>query len=178
MLSKIFRVIANAVRLIGKPCYSRLLCVSRTTRVEVSRKGRLAVGKNFRTRHNVELLVRDTAAMEIGDNVFLNSGCILTAREKISIGEGTIFGPGVMVFDNDHAIRDGYVCDNEFVTAPVTIGKNVWVGAGALILKGAVLEDGCVVAAGSVVKGRVRSGTVFVQKRTGEEIPMERKEKF
>ena len=177
MLSKFFRVIYNAVRLIGKPCYSRLLCIGRTTRVEISRKGRFAVGHNFRTRHNVEILVRDAAALEIGDNVFFNSGCILTAREKISVGEGTIFGPGVMVFDNDHAMRDGRVLDNEFVTAPVTIGKNVWVGAGALILKGAVLEDNCVVAAGSVVKGRVRSGTVFVQKRKGEEIPMEGAEK-
>ena len=173
MLSKMFRVIANAVRLIGKPCYGRLLCIGRSTRVEVSRRGHLSVGRNFRTRHNVEILVRDTATVEIGDNVFFNSGCILTAREKISVGDGTIFGPGVMVFDNDHAMRDGRVLDTEFVTAPVSIGKNVWVGAGALILKGAVLEDGCVVAAGSVVKGRVKSGTVFVQKRKGEEIPME-----
>ena len=165
MLSKICRVICNAVRLIGKPCYVRLLCMSADTRVEVSRKGRLTVGRGFRTRRNVEILVRGKANIEIGDKVFFNSGCILTARERISVGEGTILGPNVMVFDNDHAIKDGRVCDNEFVTAPVSIGKNVWIGAGAMILKGAVLEDNCVVAAGSVVKGHVKSGTIFVQKR-------------
>jgi acetyltransferase-like isoleucine patch superfamily enzyme len=165
-------VIYNAIRLVGRKSYGRLLCVSADTKVEVSRKGRLSVGRGFRTRRNVELLVRGNATMEIGDGVFFNSGCILTAREKIAIGSGTIFGPGVMVFDNDHAIKDGKVCDNEFVTAPVTIGKNVWVGAGALILKGAVLEDDCVVAAGSVVKGHVKSGTIFVQKRQGSTIEM------
>ena len=172
MLSKLCRVIYNAIRLMGRKSYGRLLCISADTKVEVSRRGRLTVGKTFRTRRNVELLVRGNAALEIGDNVFFNSGCILTARERISVGSGTIFGPGVMVFDNDHAMRGGRVCDNEFVTAPVTIGKNVWVGAGAIILKGAVLEDDCVVAAGSVVKGHVKSGTIFVQKRQGSTIEM------
>lgn len=165
MLSKICRVICNAVRLIGKPCYGRLLRVSADTRVEVSRKSRLSVGRNFLTRRNVEILVRDKAALEIGDNVYINSGTIVTVREKVIIGDGALIGPGVVIFDNDHAIVDGRVCDNKFVTAPVIIGKNVWIGAGAMIFKGAVLEDNCVVAAGSVVKGHVKSGTIFVQKR-------------
>ena len=55
---------------------------------------------------------------------------------------------------------------------PIRIGKNVWIGAGSMILKGACIEDGCIIAAGSVVKGRVEKGNVFVQKRQATLIPI------
>lgn len=46
------------------------------------------------------------------------------------------------------------------------------VGTGAIILKGAVIDDDCIIAAGSVVKGRVEKGNVFVQKRHASLIPI------
>ena len=49
----------------------------------------------------------------------------------------------------------------EFLSAPVTIGQNVWVGANVVILRGTTLGDGCVVGAGCVVKGEVAPGTVL-----------------
>lgn len=172
MANKIIRLIYNGIRFVGNPAYSNLLAVEPSTRISKSAGAILKIGKKFRSRHNVELNIRDKAIIEIGNDVFLNSGCIITAREKVVIGDNTIFGPNVVVYDNDHIIRDGRILDNEFETEPVIIGANVWIGAGAIILKGAVIEDNCVIAAGCVVKGKVESNNIMIQKRDTELRPI------
>lgn len=172
MANKIIRLIYNGIRFIGNPAYSNLLAVEFSTRISKSSVSTLKIGKKFRARHNVEINIRDNAVVEIGDDVFLNSGCIITAREKVVIGDSTIFGPNVVIYDNDHMICDGTIVDNKFVTEPVVIGSNVWIGAGTIILKGSSIGDNCVIAAGSIVKGRVESGKMMVQKRDKEFYPI------
>lgn len=172
MANKIIRLIYNGIRFVGNPAYSNLLALEPSTRISKSAGALLKIGEKFRTRHNVELNVREKAIIQIGNNVFLNSGCIITAREKVMIGDNTIFGPNVVVYDNDHMIRNGRIIDNEFETDPIVIGANVWIGAGAIILKGAVIEDNCVIAAGSVVKGKVESNNIMIQKRNTELYPI------
>lgn len=164
MFGKAMRCLYNSVRFIGLPNYRRLLAIDSTAQIDMNRCAELSIGARFRARRNVEIHIR-SGQLHIGDDVFLNSGCIITAREKISVGSGTIFGPNVLVYDHDHAVLNGCVVDNQFVTAPITIGKNVWIGAGTIVLKGAVIEDNCVIAAGSVVTGTVPAGSVMVQKR-------------
>ena len=69
-------------------------------------------------------------------------------------------------------LDDGYVFDstdgvrrNEYLTAPITIGKNCWIGANTVILRGTTIGDNCLIAAGSVVKGNYADGSVVIQKR-------------
>lgn len=172
MASKIVRLIVNGLRFVGNSAYANLLAVEPSVRISKSKGAVLKIGKKFRARHNVELNIRNKAILEIGSDVFLNSGCMITARERVTIGDHTIFGPNVVIYDNDHKIRNGKVLDNEFETAPVVIGKNVWIGAGAIILKGSVIEDNCVIAAGSIVKGRVESNHILIQKKNTELRPI------
>lgn len=172
MANKIIRLIYNGIRFIGNSAYSNLLAVEPSTRISKSAGSILKIGKRFRARHNVEINVRDNAIIEIGNDVFLNSGCIITARENVVIGDNTIFGPNVVVYDNDHMICEGRIVDNKFVTEPVVIGSNVWIGAGAIILKGSSIGDNCVIAAGSVVKGKVESNNMLIQKRGSELHPI------
>lgn len=174
MIGKVCRVIYNSLRFIGHHAYKSLLGVTASTRIDESSDSSLQIGRNFRTRRNVELNIRKNAKVTIGDNVFLNSGCMITARQRVVIGSNTIFGPNVIVYDHDHVIRDGHVIDNEFVTEEVIIGSNVWIGAGAIILKGSVIEDNCIIAAGSVVKGKVESGNIMLQKRNPTIKPLQR----
>lgn len=168
MANKLVRLLYNGIRGIGNPVYHRLLAVEPTTRICCSSGAILNIGKGFRARHHVEINVRDNAVLEIGKNVFLNSGCVITTRERIQIGENTILGPNVLIYDNDHEIRDGKIMDNAFTTEPVTIGTNTWIGAGSIILKGTYIGDNCIIAAGSVVKGTVESGCIMIQKRKTE----------
>lgn len=172
MANKIIRVLYNRIRFIGNPAYSNLLAVEPSTRISRSAGATLEIGRKFRARHNVEINVRDKAIIEIGNDVFLNSGCIITAREKVVIGDNTIFGPNVVVYDHDHLIRNGEIIDNEFETKPVIIGANVWIGAGAILLKGAIIGDNCVIAAGSVVKGKIEGNNMMIQKRDTELRPI------
>ena len=46
------------------------------------------------------------------------------------------------------------------IAKPITVGNNVWIGAGATILAGATIGDDSVIGAGSVVKGNIPSGVV------------------
>lgn len=71
------------------------------------------------------------------------------------------------MYDHDHDYKMGLNSDSaqeRYLKAPIIIGKNCWIGANTIILRGTVLGDGCVVGAGSVVKGIVPAGTVYTQK--------------
>lgn len=166
MFNKLVTVVINGIRNIGKKNYRNLLCIDKTTIISIDNKAKFNVGYKFRTRKNVEINVRDGANLNIGNNVFLNSGCIITAREKIQIGDNTIMGPYVIIYDNDHKITNGEIEHNSYDTAPIIIGKNVWIGAGTIILRGTEIGDNCVIASGTVVKGRIDSRTVLIQKRS------------
>ena len=56
----------------------------------------------------------------------------------------------------------------KFRSKPISIGKNCWIGANTVILKGTVIGDNCVIGAGSVISGVYGSGLVIVQKRIEE----------
>lgn len=132
--------------------------------LQVGKRSKLILHKNVSIRRETEINVRDDAIVEIGENSFLNSNCIITAHEKIIIGNNVEFGPGVMVFDHDHKFSDGYK-NREFNTDEIVIGNNVWIGAGSIILRGTHIGDNCVIAAGSIIKGNYPPETLVYQKR-------------
>ena len=88
----------------------------------------------------------------------MNNNCIVACRDKIVIGEGTEFGPAVYLYDHDHI--HSYVTgkNDGYNTQPIMIGKNCWIGANTVLLKGTVLGDNCVVGAGSVVTKDIPAG--------------------
>jgi maltose O-acetyltransferase len=96
--------------------------------------------------------------IRLGGNVFLNFNCVILDVVEVSIGEGTQIGPAVQIFTADHprdpaARREGL----EF-GRPVYIGRNVWIGGGAVILPGITIGDDAVIGAGSVVTRNVAPG--------------------
>lgn len=137
--------------------------------VEVNRGGKFYLGNMVRVHSGCKIKVRSDADFYIGDNVKVNYNCIFICRKKIQIGEGTEFGPSVYVYDHDHDFRAG-LKNNKFNEAPVVIGKNCWIGANTVILRGSELGDGCVVAAGSVISGKYEPNSVIIQKRTDKVI--------
>ena len=89
--------------------------------------------------------------VHLGDGVFINFGCVILDVVTVHIGPGTQIGPGVQILTADHP-RDAAVraLMLEF-GRPVTIGRNVWIGGGAMILPGITIGDDAIVGAGSVV---------------------------
>lgn len=96
----------------------------------------------------------------IGKNVFMNDGCKITSRGRVEIGEGTIMGQNVLIYDHDHDYKSDDMKKN-YVVDEVIIGKNVWIGSGVIILKGVHIGDGAVIAAGSIVTKDVPANYLF-----------------
>ena len=98
------------------------------------------------------------ARITLGDYVAVNNGLLIISAERVDIGDGCLIGGGVQILDFDaHGIAPGERRASIGRVAPVTLGKNVWVGNGAIILKGTGIGDDSIVAAGSVVAGAAGS---------------------
>jgi acetyltransferase-like isoleucine patch superfamily enzyme len=90
--------------------------------------------------------------IKIGDDVGV-SGCTITAREKIIIGNEVLIGSGVVITDNDAhpVLPEKRRFSDNILSQPVVIGNNVFIGARSLILKGVTIGDNAVIGAGSIV---------------------------
>lgn len=98
----------------------------------------------------------------LGDDVFLNYGCVLLDVCRITIGSGTQIGPQVQIYAADHprdpeARRQGLENGR-----PVTIGRNVWIGGMAILLPGVTVGDDAIIGAGTVVTRDVPPGATVV----------------
>lgn len=91
------------------------------------------------------------ATIEIGRDAYINRGCVIASRERITIGRGAAIAEQCIIYDTDwHPLPDAP--DHERVpTASVVIGAGAWVGARCIILKGVTIGEFAVVGAGSVV---------------------------
>jgi maltose O-acetyltransferase len=96
--------------------------------------------------------------ISLGDGVFLNFNCIILDVVEVTIGDGTQIGPAVQIYAADHP-RDAETRKTgvEF-GRPVRIGKDVWIGGGAIILPGVTIGNDAIIGAGSVVTRDVAPG--------------------
>lgn len=136
--------------------------------LEFNRGSKISLGKKIRVHSGSKIKVRPGAELIISDNVKINYYCIIACQDKIVIGEGTEFGPSVYLYDHDHDYRKGLSANSNeerFKNAPIEIGKNCWIGANTIILKGTKIGDNCVIGAGCVLNGHYESNSIIVQKR-------------
>ncbi|MBW3079614.1 sugar O-acetyltransferase [Bifidobacterium simiiventris] len=94
----------------------------------------------------------------LGRNVFINWGCMLMDRGGISIGDDSFLGPNVQLITINHMKDPARRATT--VSRPITIGKRVWIGAGAIILQHVTVGDGAIVGAGAIVTHDVPAGTI------------------
>lgn len=96
--------------------------------------------------------------IEVGDNFFINSGCIILDGAKV------IFGDNVFVAPHCGFYTAGHPLDHERrnlgleYALPITIGNNVWIGGHVCILPGVSIGDNSVIGAGSVVNKDIPAG--------------------
>lgn len=101
----------------------------------------------------------------IGNRVSINYRNVISVAKSVVIGDDTMIAGNVLIFDNiSHPIspRRRLARDHLRVheAEPVTIGKNVWIGVNAVILRGVSIGDNSIVAAGSVVTKPVPPNTL------------------
>ena len=96
--------------------------------------------------------------ISLGHGVFLNFNCVILDVAAGSFGDHTQIGPGVQILTADHP-RDPEVRKSGLENGrEIHIGRNVWIGGGAIILPGVNVGDDAIIAAGAVVTRDVAPG--------------------
>lgn len=89
--------------------------------------------------------------IEIGENFYANMNCVMLDGAKIHIGDNVFIAPNVGIYTAGHPLDAEQRNRGLEYARPVTIGDNVWIGAGVSILPGVTIGNNSVIGAGSVV---------------------------
>lgn len=97
-----------------------------------------------------------------GSNVYANFNLTLVDDTDIFVGDNVMFGPNVVIATAGHPVDPPLREKVAQFNIPVRIGRNVWIGAGAIVLPGVTIGDNAVVGAGSVVTKDIPPNVVAV----------------
>ncbi len=101
--------------------------------------------------------VGKTATLNIGDNLYMNSGATITAWHEIRIGNNVMMAPASTIMDdNRHEVEPG----SPLSDGPTVIEDNVWLGRNVVVLPGVTIGAGSVIAANSVVAKNIPSSVL------------------
>ena len=98
--------------------------------------------------------------ISIGDDFTGNFNLTILDEAPVTIGDYVFIGPNVGIYTVNHALLPDQRNAGIMRSLPVTIGNNVWIGAGTTVLAGVTIGDNVVIAAGAVVTRDVPAGTV------------------
>lgn len=99
--------------------------------------------------------------IRLGRNVFINQGCRLNDIGGIEIGDEVMIGPDVSLITSGHPV-DPRTRRSGITAAPIRIGRNVWIGARAMILQGVTVGEDSVIGAGAIVTSDIPPSTLAV----------------
>ncbi len=100
--------------------------------------------------------------VHFGNNIYANFGLTLVDDTHIYVGDSCMFGPNVVVATAGHPIVPKLREKAYQYNASVHIGRNVWIGAGVLIMPGITIGDNSVIGAGSVVTKDIPANVIAV----------------
>ena len=130
--------------------------------------GNINIGERFFVRDFCRISVQFSGSLEIGDGVFFNNFSSINCIDKITIGDNSIFGESVKLYDHNHEYGfnpDFFVDKNNYKTAPIEIGENCWIGSNTVILKGVVIGDNTIVGAGCIIHKSIPANSIVKNKQ-------------
>ena len=123
-------------------------------------EGPIVLGRNCRIRGGparTHLTTRPNGRIEFGADAGISFGGVIYSEKLVTIGDRSSVGPYVTIFDTSfHPVDEG----GETKTAPIEIGRNVWIGRHVMILPGVRIGDHSVVGSGAVVSREVPPRTL------------------
>ena len=123
---------------------------------------RINIGRKVGYRNNVRFYLERDAELVIGDRCFFNNDCSINVQKRVEIGENTLFGEGVKLYDHNHifAEKDKPIFRQGFRIGEIHIGANCWICSNCVILKGVHIGDNCVIGAGCIISEDVPDNTI------------------
>ena len=138
--------------------------------------GKIFLGGGVAIARGTELLASG-GEIDVGEGTFVGPWSNLVARKRISVGRNCLIAERVTIRDQDHNIRGSQgitILDSGFRVAAIAIGDDVWIGAGAVVLRGVSVGNGAVIAANAVVTRDVGAGEIVAgmpARKIGERAP-------
>jgi acetyltransferase-like isoleucine patch superfamily enzyme len=129
--------------------------------VKTTAGGKLTASGKIRLDSGAELISQ--GQLTVGQNFVMNGYSRVIAHERIDIGDNVVVARFVSILDHDHAFNRNATGDlvfNGYITAPVRIGNNVWLGDKVSILKGITIGDNVIIGANSVVTKDIPSNCI------------------
>ncbi len=114
--------------------------------------GQLHVNQPFRCDYGCNI--------HVGDNFFANFNLTVLDEAEVRFGRNVFVGPNVSIFTACHPLDPDERASGVQWAEAVTVGDDVWIGGGAIILPGVTVGDGAVIGAGSVVTRDVPARTL------------------
>ncbi len=111
------------------------------------------------------ITIHQGGILKFGNKVFFNNYCSINCLQRISIGDNTLFGEGVKLYDHNHE----YHYQNELLTVErekfkkgfIEIGKNCWIGSNVTILNNVHIGDNVIIGANTLIHKSVPSGVII-----------------
>lgn len=128
--------------------------------IRVTDGGRLSIGQNCNISSDVSIIVKG-GVVTIRDNVFIGKGSVIVSNDLIVIGSDSQVAEYCTIRDQDHNIKNIPIRNSGMVTAPITIGKDCWLGAKVTVTKSVEIGNHSVVGANSVVTKNIPEKEVF-----------------
>ncbi|WP_421535688.1 acyltransferase [Priestia sp. D3YE.R1] len=164
-ISYVLRVAYNIIHLPilsllngGRVKFSWVQKISPKAHLSLDKKGKIILSERCLLEEGTHVRAGKNSCIQFGEKVYFNRNCTITSHNSISIGDFTTVGPNTCIYDHDHDFRG----NRGFISAPVKIGKNVWIGANVTILKGVTIGDNAVIGAGCVIRKNIPESTVAV----------------
>lgn len=121
----------------------------------------ITIGPRVRIKENV-WIASYGGKVEIGLGVLVGRNSVIHGHGGVSIGPYSMIAPGCMIYSSNHVTWLGGTYESQgFIRKATVIGENVWLGAGVIVLAGAVIPDNTIVAAGAVVRSELESGFLY-----------------
>lgn len=167
MIGKLYKIFLSVCRCLyfkmkygSKLDIEGILNLGERFHLNISRSGKMIIGDRLVTFQDVSLA--SSGDMKIGSHCFMNSNVSINCFEKIYIGNNCEFGNNIVIVDHDHDYR---ISNKQFISSPISIGSNVWIGANSVILRGTTIGDNCVIAAGSTVRGSIPDNHIYYESK-------------
>lgn len=116
-------------------------------------------------RHSAQLCykatieIHENAEVDIG-SAYINSDAVILAAKKIQLGDECLISRMVFIYDADHHPIVNEQSEQINLPKPVILGNHVWIGLQTVIVRGSKIGDGAMIAANSLVGGKIKAGTM------------------
>ncbi|HEP1825394.1 TPA: acyltransferase, partial [Streptococcus suis] len=166
ILKKLYylKIIFIIQQLIERQKVKRIFCKDKIV-VNIGKNAKIKIGKNVTMRSFCNIQMTDEAILKIGNNVFFNNYCSINCLNEVVVGDNTLFGESVKIYDHNHRYDSKGVKSSSYTTGSIMIGKNVWVGSNTIILKGVTIGDNSIIGSNCIIYKDIPENTLVRNKQ-------------